>query len=241
MTRLYCHSVGLVFVAVLLASAGCGDSGQSTPLDTLLKFAVAYNHGDKGDMLACVEASDEERACLETLIDYSVEYRRFREAMKKAYGESGWEEFNDKGNIRLTLDVKKYSRLKRVKIALDEKTGMAVVKLFSDESVTLARREGKWLIVLNSYEGFPDPEKREKAEAVFGGIAALLRDCGTRIGKTGVTPETLDEEISTKVLELYAANGVDVIKTITEGIDLDSLVKEAEVELRKAFLDLEQD
>jgi len=187
---------------IVLVLAACGAEPPRTPTDAARAFVEAFLSLDKDALEACTLATDEERAALFAMVDFLAAGRRFKASMIGAYGESGWESFQDAEHSRVILaspgDID-------VDALRTEQRGHVAFARVGDrrQPLRIERKNGAWFVPARQFMG----EELATARIRFERLTACLERFHARIGAPDVTAESLDAEMAAPLVLAMRATG----------------------------------
>ena len=175
------------------------EQGAASPQDAVEQVVAAAKTQDRGAILLLIDATPEERDFFDAIFDVGITTERFKQAMIAAYGEAGWQEFNDKGGARLDFYFRVDADSEQAKIREQGETATAVL---NGKEVELIKKDGRWYfdatsMVTTSNDG--DPEKVAK---LMRGMEAIVKRYEARIGEEGLTAERIDQEMGRDAIAL---------------------------------------
>jgi len=197
--------MGALLAACAGGACGCGggSDGQSTPEGVVRKMTTAVVEMDKEDFVACLTGTPTEMRAANAFMDFLVAGKEFKEAMIEAYGEKAWADFQDPRGARLTTEVTD-NRGELHKVKYDVKGDTAVCTFpEGSQRIHLVRKDGRWYVQVRDIITAKGP--LEKATEFWEKTAAFIRRSKARIGKPGVTAESLDDEMGRGFMKIMTS------------------------------------
>jgi hypothetical protein len=201
----------LLTACLLPGLTGCGGkaktaASQATPAAAARRWATCMLEFDKSGYMECLTGSKAELTAAEAFMDYLCALKDFKDAVIKAYGERGWRAFEQAGGAKLSLELAD-NRQQLAKAQWKVSGDSAEGRLPGESQVLhLTRKSGRWHIhakdILTGGAG-----DLEKFASTWSRLGGLLREKKRRIGKAGVTAESLDKELGAEMLPILLGRG----------------------------------
>ena len=178
--------------------------GADSPKAAVERFVEGVAEGDRAKISSAILAKPEEQQYIDAVLDFAAAGQEFRKKMLDAYGEDGWQQFQDAQHARLTLNVKA-DKSTLDQMTIETQGDDAATATYEGETIKLTRKDGRWYIdagqMLNTDPG-QDPAK---TAAVMGKMAAVVRKHMADIGKPGMTAETIDQNMGPEIVSVLMA------------------------------------
>jgi len=190
-----------IALSITLLLVACSDKPQpNTPRESVRAFGAALAEFDYEAIRPHVVGDDLDLEFLRAFFEHGNTAFELKAKIIEAYGEEGWEQFNDNEGTRLSLvRNRNLDRFDGVRYEFD---GDRAIGTMPNESqkLHLERKNGRWSVRLRETMGLPEDELRRQIVELRADTAAF-RAALARVGKDGVTPDVLDAEIAATALD----------------------------------------
>jgi len=195
-----------IFVVSLIVS-GCSkkQAPAATPKEAVSKFFEGILEYDKGKFMGSVTGTETELKAASVFIDYMIAVRDFKQAVIGKYGTSGWAHFENEGGAKLSLNMTdNRDKLDYLNVEIDGDKAVCTIP-GEAKALNLLRKNGVWYmkvsdVVTTGGVGL------EKFIGTWTKMAELIKDKQQRIGKTGVTAQSLDMELGNEMMPILMGN-----------------------------------
>ena len=204
--------------ALLLASvvAGCsGESstaGQDTPRAVLKKMQGSMSKWNKKQYMACFTGPEGYLQLVEASFDSARTFCEFKETLISAYGEEGWEKFENPSEGGMSMGVKlpdsKWADTSEIIIEGDT---ARFDNPMSGAEARMVCKAGVWKIDAGAFapEGEASKEKLEKRAEFMKNWVKILHDVTAEVGKPGVKVEDLNRMLGERLISQFLSQHRD--------------------------------
>ncbi len=173
----------------------------TTPAEAILKVLTAVQTSDTDTLVASIYGTELEIRSAKAAGALQGALRGLKEAVTAAYGQDAWSVFEDDQGAKLSVTntSKDLSQIfDDLECTMDGDEAVALVPSM-DREVHLKKIDGQWRVnaadILTSVTDERSVASQEK-------IAAFLDAKRATVGQPGVTPASLDAEISTEIVAI---------------------------------------
>ena len=187
---------GRATVTVLfVAAALLGGCRKATPKQTVLNAARAIEKADGEALAKCFDASEDEKAFLKAAAEPMSRIMAFETAGLEAYGPEAWHAA--KGGKETKGGFPTVEEMER-DLQTHVKGGWATCTVRGRKmTLELTRRGGEWLLRAGGL--VPPRQQRDNALALIRAGARIADRVKPSIGKEGMTPEKVNQEVGRAV------------------------------------------
>ncbi len=200
---------GLILLAAAALLGGCASektrplpaADTTTPAEAILKVLTAVQTSDTDTLVASIYGTELEIRSAKAVGALQGAMRGFKEAVTAAYGQDAWSVFEDDQGAKLSV-TNTSENLSQIfddlECTIDGDEAVALVPSM-DQEVHLKKIDGRWRVnaadILTSVTD-------ERSVASQERIAAFLDAKRATVGQPGVTPASLDAEISAEIVAI---------------------------------------
>jgi len=197
----------LTIVVISLIVSGCSKKQDSaaTPKEAVSKLFEGMLEFDKAKFTGSLTGTKTEMKAASVFIDYMISLRDFKQAVIDKYGTSGWAHFENQGGAKLSLEMTdKRDKLDSMKVEIDGDKAVCTMP-GEAKAVNLLRKNGVWYVnasdvVTTGGVGL------EKFIGTWTKMTEIIKAQQQRIGKPGVTAQSLDIELGNEMMPILMGN-----------------------------------
>ncbi|MHC4657091.1 MAG: hypothetical protein ACYS91_19060 [Planctomycetota bacterium] len=197
----------LTIAVVSLIVTGCSKKQDSaaTPKDAVNKLFEGMLEFDKAKFTGSLTGTKTELKAASVFMDYMIAVRDFKEAVIDKYGTSGWAHFEKQGGAKLSLNMTdNRDKMDSMKVEIDGDKAVCTMP-GEAKGVNLLRKNGVWYVNVSDVVTTGGVDL-ETFIGTWTKMAELIKAKQQRIGKTGVTAQSLDMELGTEMMPILTGN-----------------------------------
>ncbi|MHC4735050.1 MAG: hypothetical protein ACYTDW_11425, partial [Planctomycetota bacterium] len=160
---------------------------------------------DKAKFTGSLTGTKTELKAASVFMDYMIAVRDFKEAVIDKYGTSGWAHFEKQGGAKLSLNMTdNRDKMDSMKVEIDGDKAVCTMP-GEAKGVNLLRKNGVWYVNVSDVVTTGGVDL-ETFIGTWTKMAELIKAKQQRIGKTGVTAQSLDMELGTEMMPILTGN-----------------------------------
>jgi hypothetical protein len=192
---------GAPWTAALVVVAACGGPDVSTPRGAMRALHEALVDGDFDRAVEFVQGTAEEKRVARAMLEFTAAAYRFHRRMVDAYGQAGWDRFNDGEGISLSFAMAEESWPERIEFEEEgEDRVLASDPADPEAKAPLVREDGRWKLAW----GEAVAGRNVPGVKVLRNLKGLVESRLDDIGEEGVTPDSLDTEMGAAFQKIWA-------------------------------------
>lgn len=186
---------------------GAPSGPAKTPRAVIQRLASSLQDGRRQAFLSCFVGTPEEMAGPRALYVFSQAGIAFRRDFIKAYGQEGWEKFQneDPGGANAKLDLVP-TDVSDIRIEVQGRQARAI-NPDGGKPLPLVAVEGGWAIP--AAKMLPPGAEPAKLEAMMEKMAAAISKYRKAIGREGVTVSDIDFELGRALMKIMTGMEID--------------------------------
>ena len=210
--------INIIVLSVLICfSSGCrktepepveNQNNESAAVrQAVINMATALKDADETKFLASVDATEKEQKAFSEIIRLTAAINKLRDDFIKAYGQKGWDEFQDKSEDISKDDAhfdfitdESIAKLKEVQIDLRENKAF-YPRENQEKPGRVIKVQDKWLV--DGSDFFPPIIGSGMVGSFSGKLADVITKYNKAIGKEGIEPEDIDAELGRAMKALF--------------------------------------
>jgi hypothetical protein len=200
----------IVVACAAAAAGGCqgagdavGGFGAAGPQEAVVTVTRSLARTDRRGFLECLIGTADEMAASRAFVDFLAASQEFKRAMVAAYGLRGWAEFQDPDGARLETEI--HHDPNALAAMRCEVAGDTAVCVLPDDAqrLHLVRRQGRWYV--RARDVVHTEDSPAESARLWRRLAEVVRRTKARIGRRGVTAESLDQEMGRAFLHIMGS------------------------------------
>lgn len=212
--------IGTIALSVLICFlSGCRKSEpEPAPVESqtdesaavrqaVINMVTALKDADETKFLASVDATEKEQKALGEIVRLTAAMNKLRDDFIEAYGQKGWDEFQDKSEDLSKDDAhfdfitdESIAKLEEVRIDFRDKKAF-YPRENQEKPGRVVKVEGEWLV--DGSDFFPSIFGPGVVGTFSGKLADVITQYHTAIGKDGIGPEDIDAELGRAMKALF--------------------------------------
>ena len=207
--------INLSIIALIITGCGSDDPAaenpttvaysQDTPKESLKTFFESFADGDREKFRAVTTGADSVVNIMGNMVDFAAEMKAFEKAAIDEYGENAWQEINQSGVANsMAPDAEFKKMLENVdaaEITIDGDNASCTVP--DEDPFNLIKKDGKWFIDLDQLFGTEtDTQELSGMSELMPQMVNAVTEVRQTIGQPNVTPQTLNEEMSKRMMTI---------------------------------------
>jgi len=153
---------------------------------------------DRDGFMKCITGTEAEMGAGKAFIGFMCETKAFKDAVIDEYGEQGWAPFEQSGGAKISLNTTdNRAELDKVQWKIDGDKAEGKMP-GEDKTFHLTRKDGRWRI--EAKDILTGGDDMAKFTRTWKAMADAIREAKGRVGKPGVTPQSLDLELGKAIM-----------------------------------------